>query len=365
MRTRERRLRALILWSNPGSTNLGVRALAAGTAALVQQALGADVQIASQGYGPGDAPVGIGAARRTARRLVSRRDQLVDWLRGFDLVVDTRAGDSFSDIYGMSRHLAMTLVHEAVGRARVPVVLGPQTIGPFQTWRGRALAVRTVRSTRLVLARDPESLAVAQRLRARRSLLTTDVVFALPPPAPATARHDVLLNVSGLLWEPNDHVDHLAYRSTVRGLVAELTSRGRDVALLAHVLDSSLVDNDVPVTVALAQELGMAAVVPDGLDDARSVMLGAELVIGSRMHACLNALSVGTPAVPLAYSRKFAPLLDALGWPGTVDLRTAADPVAGVLRAASSSDLHRRVVDVQLRARTEIDRAADALADVV
>ena len=47
-------------------------------------------------------------------------------------------------------------------------------------------------------------------------------------------------------------------------------------------------------------------------------------MIGSRMHACLNALSVGTPAIPLAYSRKFAPLLGDLGWAHVVDLRTQA-----------------------------------------
>ena len=365
MRASERRLRTLILWSNPGSTNLGVRALAAGTAALVQQAFGAGVEIASQGYGPGDAPVGIGSWRRTARRLVSQRDALVDWLRTFDLVVDTRAGDSFSDLYGMPRHLAMTLVHEAVGRARVPLVLGPQTIGPFQTWRGRALALRTVRTSRLVMARDPASLAVARRLRARRPLLTTDVVFALGAPAPPTVRHDVLVNVSGLLWEPNDHVDHVGYRSTVRGLVAELRARGRGVALVAHVLDSSRVDNDVPVTRALAEELGVPAVVPEGLDEVRSVLSGADLVIGSRMHACLNALSVGTPAVPLAYSRKFAPLLGALGWAGTVDLRTAGTPVAEVLSAVERPDLHQRVAQLQQRARVEMDRAAGALARAV
>jgi colanic acid/amylovoran biosynthesis protein len=43
------------------------------------------------------------------------------------------------------------------------------------------------------------------------------------------------------------------------------------------------------------------------------------------MHACLNALSVGVPALPWAYSRKFKPLLDGLGWTASLDLRTEQD----------------------------------------
>ena len=57
-----------------------------------------------------------------------------------------------------------------------------------------------------------------------------------------------------------------------------------------------------------------------------------------RMDACLNSRSVGTPAIPLAYSRKFAPLLADLGWTRCVDLRNSADPVGDVL--ADMQDEH-------------------------
>src|SRR5699024_8479421 len=66
----------------------------------------------------------------------------------------------------------------------------------------------------------------------------------------------------------------------------------------------------------------LEVVVPADLDSVRETIAGARLLIGSRMHACLNALSVGTPAIPLAYSRKFAPLLDSVGWTTGFDLRT-------------------------------------------
>ncbi len=356
-------MRALVLWAEQASPNLGVRVLAEGTSALVRRAL-PDAELAFQGYGAGDAPVRIGDPRRQVRRLVTRDATVTDWVRGFDVVVDTRAGDSFSDSYGLDRLVTMSLMHEAARRAGVPVVLGPQTVGPFRTRRGRLLARRTVRTAALTMARDQESYGVTRSLGGDRALLTTDVVFCLGEPDPGPAR-DVLVNVSGLLWEANPHVDHVRYQEVVRGVVAGLRGRGRGVALLAHVLDSPLGDNDVPVVTALGEELGAEPVLPSDLTDVRRILGGAQLVVGSRMHACLNALSVGTPAIPLAYSRKFDPLLRAVGWEHTVDLRDDVDHVAMILRAAERPGLRDEATVVRKRAERAVEPAVGALARVV
>lgn len=358
-------MRALVLWSEPASANLGVRALAEGTSALVRSAF-PGAEVALQGYGPGDAPVRIGSARTHVKRLLRRSDELTQWVGGFDLVVDTRAGDSFADIYGIERLLTMSLMHEIALRARVPVVLGPQTIGPFESRRGQALARRTLRTAHATLVRDSRSLDVAERLGARRALPTTDVVFALPAPVPGPDR-DVVLNVSGLLWDPNPHVDHVAYRRIVRELLEGLDRAGRQVTLLAHVIDSPVADNDVPVTTELGAEYGVDTVVPADLDDVRSVLAGATIAVGSRMHACLNALSVGTPAVPLAYSRKFAPLLAGIGWEHGVDLRdgAAAEDAAARVLATVEGDLAAQADATRDRAAAEIGRAVQTVADLV
>jgi polysaccharide pyruvyl transferase WcaK-like protein len=79
------------------------------------------------------------------------------------------------------------------------------------------------------------------------------------------------------------------------------------------------------------------------------------------MHACLNALSVGTPAIPLAYSRKFEPLLDDLGWRATVDLRTSTDHVDDVMRLAADDALLAGVGAVRERAEAALGPAEAAL----
>jgi colanic acid/amylovoran biosynthesis protein len=355
-------MRALILWAEPESTNLGVRTLAAGTTRLLERAF-PGIETEAQGFGAGDAPVRIGAWRGQVKRLFTPHDGLVDWVKRFDLIVDTRGGDSFTDIYGLPRLTTMGLMAEIARRARVPVVMGPQTIGPFESRYAKGLARRTLHTSRLVFARDAVSATEARRWSGREPELTTDVVFALDDAVPSPVDRDVILNASGLLWAPNSHVDHLRYRELLIELCRRLSKLGRRVSLLANVLDSPLADNDVTAVRALAGELDdeCEILVPSDLDDARSLLASANVVVGSRMHACLNALSVGRPAIPLAYSRKFAPLLGDLGWNQTIDIRTPGDHVGQVMSALDESGLERDITGLRARAEERVESARRAL----
>ncbi|WP_010533406.1 polysaccharide pyruvyl transferase family protein [Brachybacterium squillarum] len=313
--------RILILWAAEASVNLGVAALARGSRDLLRRAH-PDAEFVYADYGSRPREIPFGLPRSLLRERVQGRFGMQEYLAGFDLAWDTRSGDSFADIYGVPRHLTMSLVHEFTVEAGTPVVMAPQTIGPFATRRGRALARRTLRRSALVIARDPRSAEAATELGRAPDLTAADLVFAIDPPEPGPDR-DVLVNVSGLLWTENPHVDAAGYRRAIRETVQGLRAEGREVALLAHVLESDNPDNDVPAVRALREELGedLEIIVPTDLDSVRGAIAGANLVIASRMHACLNALSVGVPTIPLAYSRKFAPLLGSVGWETGFDLR--------------------------------------------
>ena len=284
-------------------------------------------------------------------------------MSNFDLVWDTRSGDSFSDMYGSRRHRTMSLVHEFAAQTGATLVLAPQTIGTFATREARLLARRSLNRSRAVFARDPESAREANDLGRPVDAITSDLVFAIDQPARGTER-DVLINVSGLLWSDNPHVDARAYRETVIELVQRLRSGGRGVALLAHVRDSSDSDNDVPAVLDAARMIGgeIDMIVPEGLDDVRSQIAGSRLVIAARMHACLNALSVGVPAIPMAYSRKFLPLMDAIGWSHSVDLRTDVNVSAQISHLAGNQD----ALDAEASlARSEGVRGVDTVVSVL
>ena len=354
---------ALVTWAHPDAPNLGVRALAEGTGALLREAFGeVDLEFPVFEHEPLRSLL---STRSLLKGLVRPDRALAAVIAEADILVETGGGDSFTDIYGLARLARMHHIHRAARAARVPVIFGPQTIGPFRTRAGRLLGARMLDGAAVVIARDSASAAEAARLGRPADALATDVVFALPLPAPVEGR-DVALTVSGLLWNPNPHVVAEDYRSATRELISGLLARGRQVTLVPHVLDNPSPDNDVPVARELAREFpGVELVVPDSLLDVRRVLASARLVVGARMHACLNAISTGTPAIPWAYSRKFLPLMSDLGWLFGVDVRTdAATAAERTLELAASDGLGESLPGVLSSAHERLSRAASAVATV-
>ncbi|NMD93846.1 polysaccharide pyruvyl transferase family protein [Rhodococcus sp. BL-253-APC-6A1W] len=358
-------MKVLVAWADDRSTNLGVRALAKGAGDLVKKAW-PDASVDYQSFGVGAGPVPI-SDRALATERMPRRNQLHDWIKAYDLVLDMRAGDSFTDIYGVRRLISMNEFSGIARRAGVPVVLGPQTIGPFGSPLGRALGARALRGASAVIARDSVSARYSSDLDRSVDVVSTDVVFGIEKPT-VSKTVDIALNVSGLLWSPNSHVNAGRYRASMIDLCRELTNRGRDVTLFAHVLDSNDPDNDVPVLAAIEQieDLDVTRFVPSDLGDVRRFVASANLVIGARMHACLNALSAGTPAIPLAYSRKFAPLLEDLNWNWTLSIEDEGDSLSTkTLKVMDQIESEGDLTALEARALEKLEFAASALERVI
>jgi colanic acid/amylovoran biosynthesis protein len=356
--------RVLVLWADNHSANLGVRVLAQGMAELARRAWGTSSSIDYQDFGPGESGVSFGT--RSILRDVGRRNgPIKNRLRKFDVILHTGAGDSFADIYGLKRLSFMVYTHYIARRLQIPIVMGPQTIGPFNSVVGRLVARRMLKESRVVVTRDTSSASYSASLGRTVDALATDVVFALPLVETRKSR-DVVLNVSGLLWFGNEHVNSESYQSSVRQLVALLEADGRVVSLLAHVVnDPSVVDDAAAIRELVdAEDLTNEVLIPESLEQVREYVGSAQLVIGSRMHACLNALSVGTPAIPWAYSRKFAPLLSDIGWNISVDLKETANPVSttmDLINTMTDTDWQTNVEAVLSQTAGRLDLAVDAL----
>ncbi|WP_336638570.1 polysaccharide pyruvyl transferase family protein [Micrococcus luteus] len=362
-------MKILVYGALPSQANLGVEALAHGAEAVLLRAFPhADVRFRSTGPA-GDGPISLSHTSPLLKEMVVNRRGLRDWTRSFDLICDIRGGDSFTDIYSMKGLFKMTTFPLYARALSVPLVMLPQTIGPFERQPSQLLARRQLRACLAVMARDPVSATAAANLGRPVDATATDVVFGIPRPRNVEpGEQDVVLNVSGLLWSSNRHVDADIYRTATRALIDALLNQGRRVCLLAHVVgpDETGPDNDRTALAELRGEYQdrLQYVVPKDLWEVRRVIASARVVIGARMHACLNALSVGVPAVPLAYSRKFAPLLDSLGWQHTVALDgSAEDTVAAVLRKVdilTPGD----VTPVLEEANRRIDTVVDVLREL-
>lgn len=356
--------RVLVLWADNHSANLGVRVLAQGMAELARRAWGTSTAIDYQDFGPGESGVSFGT-RSILRDIARRNGPIKNRLRNYDVILHTGAGDSFADIYGLKRLSFMVYTHYIARRLQIPIVMGPQTIGPFNSGVGRLVARRMLKESRVVVTRDTASASYSASLGRAVDALATDVVFALPL-SEARKSRDVVLNVSGLLWFRNEHVDSASYRSSVRKVVALLEADGRKVSFLAHVVNEpSVVDDAAAIRELVAADaLTNEVLIPDALEQVREYVGSAQLVIGSRMHACLNALSVGTPAIPWAYSRKFAPLLSDIGWNITVDLKETADAASETMKLINTmtdNDWQTNVQTVWSQTTGRLDLAVEAL----
>lgn len=284
---------------------------------------------------------------------------------------DLTAGDSFSDIYGMERFERYAEPMEYAIGSGTPLVLGPQTFGPFNTDGGRTLAKRVFDGAALAIARDELSAQCFHDVCGRDACVSTDLAFGLPFDYdgfefPRTDATRVALNASGLLYD--DSLENTVkafklrvdYREFVHRVIEGLLADDCEVHLVPHV------GADVAVNRALSERYGDVVVHPlaDTPVDAKNLICRMDLLIGSRMHATIAALSTGTAVVPVAYSRKFEGLFGGVGYRRVVDLAscTTDDAVAAVLGAARArGTLVRDAARAREAADDKLDVARDAL----
>lgn len=291
--------------------------------------------------------------------------------RRADLVIDIGAGDSFADIYGPKRLRRMFAMKGLTHLAGRPLVLGPQTIGPFTRPLSKRLALASIRRAAVVATRDALSTQALRALGFAGAVIeASDVALALPwdppPPRPAGGPPRVGINPSGLLMNGgytgrNEFGIAVDYPALMRDLVAFFQAAGAEVHLVAHVLPEAPGrthrEDDFAACAALAAAHPGTVLAPRFASPvaAKSYIAGLDFFLGARMHACIAAFSSGVPVVPMAYSRKFAGLFGTLGYDRTVDC-TAGE--AGAIRAAiAAAYADRAAVADEVRAALALGRA--------
>ena len=307
-------------------------------------------------------------------------------LRRLDALLDISGGDSFTDLYGDWRFRAVTAPKALALAMELPLVLLPQTYGPFSTAETRRRARELLLGARSVWARDTHSLSVVRELLgpefdADRHREAVDVAFGLPARAPAEVAADSVrklrheaglllgLNVSGLLFQREQQAQSqyglaAPYRTLVEALLRKLleypTAR---VLLIPHVVPPcSPEEDDVAAceTLRAALPAGAAervAVAPT-LSDPREVkwvIRHCDWFCGTRMHACIAALSQGVPTLGIAYSDKTA---------GVFETVSMGDEVVDARKLRTDGLTDR--VERSLAGRAEVARAlSDAMPRVL
>ncbi|MGR3371534.1 MAG: polysaccharide pyruvyl transferase family protein [Pseudooceanicola nanhaiensis] len=278
--------------------------------------------------------------------------------RRADMVIDIGAGDSFADIYGTKRLRRMFWLKALTHLAGTPLVMGPQTIGPFTKSWSKRMARWTMKRSALVVTRDRLSTDAANRMGIRDVIEASDVAIRLPfdPPPPREPGGPVKvgINVSGLLMNggytrQNQFGLAMDYPALMRVLIRHFLDHpaGCEVHLVPHVVSldpkRTHMEDDTTANTLLSKEFPEVVVAPRFVtpSEAKSYIAGLDFFMGARMHACIAAFSTGVPVVPMAYSRKFQGLFGTLGFGRTVDcLSETTETVAEkIIRAFEERDL--------------------------
>jgi polysaccharide pyruvyl transferase WcaK-like protein len=284
---------------------------------------------------------------------------------GADLVVDVSGGDSFTDLYGGARFRETIAPKQIALRLGRPLVLLPQTYGPFRSAHSRRAARRVIGAATLAYARDPDSFRrlrelLGEEFDSARHREGVDLAFGLLPRAPETlepavarALHErgeqplIGLNVSGLIANRPEEARRrfgLAgdYRVLMRDLVSALldTTDAR-LLLTPHVhAPAGHFESDLDACTALLRSLPArharaaaerVTIVGATLDacELKWLIAQTDWFCGTRMHATIAALSSGVPTAALAYSLKTSGVFATCGLDAAVvDLRTHAEGAA-------------------------------------
>jgi polysaccharide pyruvyl transferase WcaK-like protein len=280
---------------------------------------------------------------RRLRQFMFSRNIYFKEISSADFVVSISGGDSFSDIYGLGRFFYVSLPQILVQITGKKLIFLPQTVGPFNNWLVRTVAGYILKRAALVYSRDYAGLEEMQsflngHFDPDRFRFCYDVGFVVNPVRPEkvdlegfAGENDVSttvgLNVSGLLWmggytQNNQFALKTDYRLLVEKLIDYLIrEKDATVVLIPHVFgEEKGSKSDQTVCEMLYQDLksryAKKLVLARGRHDQSEIkyIIGlCDFFIGSRMHACIAALSQGIPTVPVAYSKKFIGVMETIG----------------------------------------------------
>lgn len=336
----KRPLRICLILHSTKSDNLGVGALTVSEVEILRDIAresGREINITAMDWKDARDPYVTGPDIRSVGldklTMLNPRGFFAVALRS-DLVLDIGAGDSFSDIYGAGRISRMFFLKYLTHLTGTPLVMAPQTIGPFTKGWSKTLARLSMRLSRIVATRDQMSTEAARDLGCKNVTEASDVALRLPynPPEPKSGDPiKVGINVSGLLMSggytgENQFGIKVDYPALIRSLIKHFQEHadGCEVHLVSHVIVPSgrmAVEDDFRSSEALSNEFPGTVLAPAfaSPSEAKSYIAGLDFFMGARMHACIAAFSSGVPVVPMAYSRKFEGLFGTLGYKRTVD----------------------------------------------
>lgn len=253
-----------------------------------------------------------------------------------NVMLDISGGDSFTDLYGEWRFQAITLPKLIAIENNIPLILMPQTYGPYLSSKAKTLAEKIVRGSTLAYARDEESFnllvdLLGDEFDENRHIQGVDMAFLLkkasPLKMPSKRIQDWLqdvnvtnvgINVSGLIYNQIEKsYSQYGFKANYQDIIYQLIKKilnetDANIILIPHVMVSEThFESDFGaikkvISLFSSQEQERMDLVLDHYDasEIKWIISQVDWFCGTRMHSTIAGLSTGVPTAAIAYSLK-------------------------------------------------------------
>jgi colanic acid/amylovoran biosynthesis protein len=201
-----------------------------------------------------------------------------------------------------------------------PVVMFPNSVGPFRTFVGRFISKRALRSCNIVLVRESISYKIVQSLgRNIPCLLTFDTtwIFRSVKRSPVKVASRPCMGVSLGFYAQVFSEKEVQKQTRVFAEVFDEVIRrfGFHVFFVPHYISGFRYD-DLEISKMVVQKMGTKGNVEileiESADEFKAFLDDMDLVVSSKMHPAVLALSGGVPTICIAYDHKQTGLFDSL-----------------------------------------------------
>lgn len=195
-----------------------------------------------------------------------------------------------------------------------PVVLFPNSVGPFRTWLGRFMARLSLNNCDYLLIRDPISYAIVDKLGISASkILTYDTAILFNQQSNNTSSvslpSELVIGVSAGVYSnsmsKNDVQNYI--KAHAQALDAVIEKYGLTVAFLPHYI-SGFSGDDVDISKQIIEKMKnqrqTKMIITDNVPEFKSILNQMKIVISSKMHPAILAVSGFVPVLSIVYDHK-------------------------------------------------------------
>lgn len=320
------------------------------------------------------------------------------------VILDISGGDSFTDLYGERVFKVVAYPKVIAIENKIPLILLPQTYGPYLSADSRKQAEKIVKGSFLAWARDVESFEELKSLLGNyfdesRHFSGVDVAFLLPNFPPKNSLSNTLqnwlternktvagINISGLIYnQPDKAYSQYGFKADYQQAVYQfikklLNESDANIVLIPHVLvNENHYESDMAAckkVLSLFQDSDKRRIeiISDHYNqcEIKWVISQLDWFCGTRMHATIAGLSTGVATAAIAYSLKTRGVFKTCGQelqvidPRELETQAVVDGLwqCWLQRDKVKFDLQQKLPQVLATAKQQMDTICANIANI-